>query len=500
MAGTRRAVCRYGETLEPRRYGDEIVNAASPNIGASGSVSTWTSIPKAVLGTLDPTMRLSILLTNSISEVIHSTVLEKNAHQSSPSMDAIFYSQIKNILQTDGQYFESILSKYFDGVHKWLPILSKKLLYDRLQFLPTTPAADFSILLLAMRLITQLPSMDPEVDQDREILYLATKTLFSQIQAFVPSSLRLVQAGIILAHYENAHGMSDAAYVTIGTCTRMAYILGLQNTKCSDKIHGSDAWLDEEESLSTWWGLVICDRIIALSPDMADRPLATRTIHDDDYLPLEPDDLGAEIGRPVNPLVRYRYPVSATSLPSMGSFAREAQATYLMQKVRNVIDSGQVFGDHLISVGSELQSLLGTVMSQTTGRSGEYSGALQMLIVGMYDLHYSAVEVAEGDVISGAAETIQLTLKTITRIIIDIAHAFNANWHTFDIEHINPARAHLTKCIQHHILMRNHIEEEQWLHDFAELKKMLEYCSLRWILPGKELRRIMQNVDMPMSQ
>jgi hypothetical protein len=40
----------------------------------------------------------------------------------------------------------------------------------------------------------------------------------------------------------------------------MAFALGLHNTHCSLDIPGSNAWLDEEEALCTWWGLVVLDR------------------------------------------------------------------------------------------------------------------------------------------------------------------------------------------------------------------------------------------------
>ncbi|KAH6673299.1 hypothetical protein B0J14DRAFT_700321 [Halenospora varia] len=488
----RRAICRYGETLEPRRYGDEIVRAASPNVGASGSVSTWTSIPRSVLGTLDPTMRLSILLTNSISDLVHTSVLQTNARRPPPSMHAIFYSQVGNIVQTDGQYFESILTRYFDGVHIWLPILSRKRFYDRLKVLPSEPSADFSVLLLAMRLITQHPSSNSEMNQDREILYLATKTLFAQVQAFVPSSLCLVQTGILLAHYENGHGMAEAAYVTIGMSSRMVHALGIEEATCSKKIQGSDEWYDEEEALSTWWGLVICDRIIALNPDISNRPLATRSICGEDHLPLEPEDLSGQGGETTS--FQYRYPVSATSLASLGSFGRDAQATYLMEKVRNAIQAGQVYGDNLVVLGSELQSVLGMVMTQTAGRCGVYCGSSQMLIAAMYDLHHSAATVPDDHISSGSAESIRITLKTITRMVIDVAYAFNAESASLDMGRVSPYIAHVVKCANQHIMMRGHSQRDQWYRDFEELKKMLEYYSLRWIGPGQELQRLMQNL------
>ncbi len=152
------------------------------------------------------------------------------------------------------------MSQYFQGVHRWLPILSQKRFHDRLADHQITPSADFAILLLAMSLITQYPSTEPEADQNREVLYLATKTMFAQVQAFIPSSLLLAQSGIILAYYELAHGMIEGAYVTVGSTARMAFALGLHNTHCSLDIPGSNAWLDEEEALCTWWGLVVLDR------------------------------------------------------------------------------------------------------------------------------------------------------------------------------------------------------------------------------------------------
>jgi hypothetical protein len=205
-------------------------------------------------------MRVSILLMNSMSEMIQASVLEPTVSQSIISTDTIFQSQVYHIIQADDHYIEDVVTRYFNGVHTWIPIISRKRFIDRFQPPNIIPTADFSILLLVMRLLAQFPSPDPDIDQEREILYLATKTLFTQVQPFVPTSLALVQAGILLSRYEQAHGMIDAAYITCGTASRMAFSLGLHNAGCSEALQGSNDWLDEEQALSTWWGLVICDR------------------------------------------------------------------------------------------------------------------------------------------------------------------------------------------------------------------------------------------------
>lgn len=111
---------------------------------------------------------------------------------------------------------------------------------------------------------------------------------------------------------------------------------------------------------------------------MHGRPLATRPIRDDDYLPLEPELLDGSRHDLMGPT--FRYFVSAISLPGVGSFGREAQATYLLDRVRIVIEAGQTSEHSLYPLGCELQNLLGTVMEQVSGRWGIYCGATQMLI------------------------------------------------------------------------------------------------------------------------
>jgi hypothetical protein len=109
---------------------------------------------------------------------------------------------------------------------------------------------------------------------------------------------------------------------------------------------------------------------------MHDRPLATRPIQDDDYLPLEPELLDGS----QQDIIQQRYFVSANSLTGVGQFGREAQATYLLDRVRVVIQAGQTSEHTLYSLGYELKNLLGTVMEQVDGRKGVYCRATQMLI------------------------------------------------------------------------------------------------------------------------
>ena len=119
---------------------------------------------------------------------------------------------------------------------------------------------------------------------------------------------------------------------------------------------------------------------------MSGRPLATRPIRENDYLPLEPEemDMARNSAQPT-----FRYFVSATQLPNVGSFGREAQATYLYDKVRFSIETGESVVAKLYHLGRELQGLLAVVMEQLDGRWGIYCGATQMLITFVASLFLS---------------------------------------------------------------------------------------------------------------
>jgi hypothetical protein len=111
------------------------------------------------------------------------------------------------------------------------------------------------------------------------------------------------------------------------------------------------------------------------------RPLATRYIRKDDYMPLESEDLEETVQYMAHPT--FRYYVSATALPNIGSFGRQAQAAYLLDRVLLVTDT-EVLDEarwaELSNLDQALQELLGTVMEQVAGRLEVYCGATALAI------------------------------------------------------------------------------------------------------------------------
>jgi hypothetical protein len=102
----------------------------------------------------------------------------------------------------------------------------------------------------------------------------------------------------------------------------------------------------------------------------------------------------------------------------------------------------------------------------------------------MYTLHWAALNSEDIRRRSNSAENIKVTLDTVTRMVIDIAHAFNVEAADYNIEVLAPTIDHIVKCAQQHILMCKDFRNEQWLRDFEELRKMLRFLARRWLLAG----------------
>jgi hypothetical protein len=80
----------------------------------------------------------------------------------------------------------------------------------------------------------------------------------------------------------------------------------------------------------------------------------------------------------------------------------------------------------------------------------------------------------------------RIALNSLTRMVIDIAYAFNVEMDTFDIDLFSPSISHIVKCAQQHIVMGGELRTNVWHKDFEQLKKMLAYLNQRWSLAGKD--------------
>jgi len=149
-------------------------------------------------------------------------------------------------------------ARYFRGIHMFIPILSRPRFHDQL-VQSGVPSAAFSVLLLCMCMITYHPEFASQSQSiDQATLYLTAKSLLTQVQTSFPPSLHLIQASVIIAAYEYANGKIHNALVSIGSCARMGYTIGLHLASPVDIVDSDTCF--EAEKCNTWWGIIICER------------------------------------------------------------------------------------------------------------------------------------------------------------------------------------------------------------------------------------------------
>lgn len=153
----------------------------------------------------------------------------------------------------------TIVSQYFQSCHKWMPIISQTRL---MRFARTSLAkqrVDYSLLLLCMKLIENIPSSS--LDAARSPLYTSAKELLLTLEMTGVYSLLKLQASVLLTVYEMGHGLFPSAYVSMGHCVTHALALGIHSSIAPQILDSPRNWVDWEERQRVWWMIVILDRL-----------------------------------------------------------------------------------------------------------------------------------------------------------------------------------------------------------------------------------------------
>lgn len=158
-----------------------------------------------------------------------------------------------------GDIFEVrlVAARFFETVHTYLPIISKKLFYDRLINPLLRPRADAALLCLCMKVVIWTPSRYD--DDPRTEAYMAAKTYIVELEASGVFTLPVLQACILISLYELGHGIYPAAHMSISACATYGYALGLNiaGTKAS---YERCTWIEIEEQRRVWWSILILER------------------------------------------------------------------------------------------------------------------------------------------------------------------------------------------------------------------------------------------------
>lgn len=268
----------------------------------------------------------------------------------------------QSLINSTNFTYDGIVERYFAGFHTSFPIISPGTLRREASLYREEgrlPSADFTVLLVAILLILSPPIkhslLAPGVT--REILYTTAKTAFFQAQASITTSLRLVQAAVLITLREYTGGRADAAYVSIMTCLGMARISGITTAmlRTRDVETEGDFRVDTLERENVTWAIAMLERydrneqihkpeveprlkshVRLILCEMAHLNVRAQTEYPGPECRL-PSDLrpATDLNYRPDPNVRNLHQGTFSSLPSLdaGHFGRQAQALALLDRL-----------------------------------------------------------------------------------------------------------------------------------------------------------------------
>ncbi|KAJ5526356.1 hypothetical protein N7494_013006 [Penicillium frequentans] len=287
------------------------------------------------------------------------------------------------------------------------------------------PPADFSLLVLAMYLVT----LDPSDDSRKQItppqtLYLDLRMSFTRVQILITASTRLIQTGLLLAAYDYACGRPHAAYISIGTCVRMASILGIDRyNRLSEPMNGNPATgIRTLETQNMYWAMIMLERLVLyecpfdhLKPAL-DFPSPETQLPSDLISPTY-------VHSHSSPDVGQSATVGDLHSANVGSFGRQIQAiSFLVQVLKVTDDSNAIPLSELIKLDEKLRGFLTILMSQCPAK--HQCGANGVMIRSLVRLHQYILKrpCTPGHPEAKIQEQSHAALDTLARMMIEVAH------------------------------------------------------------------------------
>jgi hypothetical protein len=157
-----------------------------------------------------------------------------------------------------------VAAEFFDKIHVWMPIISKKRFYENLLNPLMQPRTDVALLIYCMKLITAPPSENKDGGNPKTAAYLNAKRFLLEAEIAGILSLQLLQAGLLVTIYEVGHAIYPLAYTSVGTLARYGVSLGINGKRQAGSTE-QFTWVEEEERRRVWWAILILDRFV-LSP------------------------------------------------------------------------------------------------------------------------------------------------------------------------------------------------------------------------------------------
>lgn len=155
---------------------------------------------------------------------------------------------------------DCIRDQYVDRIHSWLPMIDMARLNQQAPDFHLKPDVGLALLFSCMRLICY-----PLVyDLSRTPLYYTVKQFFHVVQDSGLMSIRFLQAAVLIALYEVAHGAYPVGYLSVCHAARLGMMMSLHDRAgpAQKPLDGpsSETWRQSEEERRTWWAVLLLDR------------------------------------------------------------------------------------------------------------------------------------------------------------------------------------------------------------------------------------------------
>jgi hypothetical protein len=156
---------------------------------------------------------------------------------------------------------------YFSTFNKSLPVIDEFVFYEMLERGGSESdngigCADchFNALLLGIFLITHLSPRYTNGEEGGEDLYSTLKSISSLLQSTGNLTVELLQLGVLITSWEYCQAKKKEAWLSIGSCVRMAQILGLHSFAKKLPPHNEIERRWFENRRCVWWCVVILER------------------------------------------------------------------------------------------------------------------------------------------------------------------------------------------------------------------------------------------------
>ncbi|KAH7326011.1 hypothetical protein B0I35DRAFT_123904 [Stachybotrys elegans] len=225
---------------------------------------------------------------------------------------------------------------YFRTIHPWLSIVHHERFARSVADAgdATLRRPELALLVLCMQLVTQYADSGNSDQSSGPIMklpaYMAAKRIFAVMRAMGEPNLELIQCGILLGLFEFGHGDFNRAYITIGDANTMAELVQLRPGKYAESDRDAMPTPEQEERRSTYWGLLIVDRLLHAECRIMTLPFHVAAPVEDDLLPTI-NVIWDKHSQTPNTSIQH-HPASVQPSVSLGIFQRLSQCAILLTR------------------------------------------------------------------------------------------------------------------------------------------------------------------------